>query len=125
MAAFTPVERAGAYQHVVDSHAEPIPRVHSHCNDRNTEVAVTDWIRSEVLGPGRTLSGRSAVRYEHVAWAQTLKPRPATEQLAEIQCHPELAGPLPLIQDSDIEMSMYRLRKCSTMRAVRHNPVGC
>lgn len=123
MAAFTPVERDGACQHVVDSHAEPIPRVHSHQYGRNLEVAVMHWIRSEVLGPGQTLSGKSAVRYEHVAWAQTLKPRPAAEQLAEIQCHLELAGHLPLVQGANIEILMYHVRKGSTIHAVRRNSV--
>ena len=81
------------------------------------------WIRSEVLGPGQTLSGKSAVRYEHVAWAQTLKPRPAAEQLAEIQCHLELAGHLPLVQGANIEISMYHVRKGSTIHAVQRNSV--
>jgi hypothetical protein len=57
---------------VVDSHAEHLPRMQSHHDDRNLEVGLFKARSTGELESGRTLSGRSAVHYEHVAWAQTL-----------------------------------------------------
>jgi len=67
------------------------------------------------LEPGQALSGVSAVRYGHVAWAQTLESRSFARQLADSHCHPTLAGHLPLAHRLIIEVLMYYERKRSTM----------
>jgi hypothetical protein len=58
--------------HFVNIHAELLPRKHSHHDDGNPGVDSMELGSIGELEPGQPLSGRSAMHYEHVAWAQTL-----------------------------------------------------